>query len=188
MTPLMLHPGHFGRDWSSSSLFQLMLPLSQRERGTGIGHCVIFNYVSPPTRWTGLCGTPTIAPYCPRQQPVLTCWSPRLGMAARLRFQGLSLPAPCLARFQGPRVQFIDLEVVGLLTSYHRTIAVYCHAGRSSLTLWGTFRAARAVPGRDVLVAAALAFLAHESRELVRDVSHHGRTSAGRVHYCSVSS
>jgi hypothetical protein len=68
-------------------------------------------------------------------------------------------------------------------------VAVYRHAGRSSLTSWGTFRAAQAVPGRDVLVAVvALASLARESHELVRDVSHHGRTSAGRAHCCSVSS
>jgi hypothetical protein len=52
-------------------------------------------------------------------------------------------------------------------------VAVYCHAGRSSLTSWGTFRATWAVPGRDILVAAALASLARESRELIRDVSHH---------------
>jgi hypothetical protein len=98
---------------------------SQRERGTGIGRRVVVNSccVSPPTRWTGLCGAPTIAPYRPRQQPVRTCRSPRLGMAARLRFQGLPLPAPHRVRFQGPRVQFIDLEVVGLLsTSCHRTL------------------------------------------------------------------
>ena len=41
--PLMLHPGHFGRDWLSSSLFQLMLPPSHRERGTGIGRRVVFD-------------------------------------------------------------------------------------------------------------------------------------------------
>jgi hypothetical protein len=162
---------------------------SQRERGTGIGCRVIFNYVvSPPTQWTGLCGAPTIAPYCPRQQPVRTCRSLRLGMAARLQFQGLSLPAPRHARFQGPRVQFIDLEVVGLLTSYHRTNAVLRHAGHSSLTSWGTFRAVRVVSDRDVLVVIALAFRARESRELIRDVSHHGRTSAGRTHRHPVSS
>ena len=78
--------------------------------------------VSPPTRWTGLYGAPTIAPCCPWQQPVRTCRSPRLGMAARLRFQGLPLPAPHHVRFQGPSAQFIDLAVVGLLsTSCHRT-------------------------------------------------------------------
>jgi hypothetical protein len=54
--------------------------------------------------------------------------------------------------------------------------------------LWGTFQAARAMPGQDVLIAAALASLAHELHELIRDVSHHGRTSAGRVHRCSVLS
>jgi hypothetical protein len=67
-------------------------------------------------------------------------------------------------------------------------VAVYCHAGCSSLTSWGTFRAAPAVPVRDVLVAVVLAFLARESRELIRDVSHHGRTSVGRAHCHSVLS
>jgi hypothetical protein len=150
---------------------------SQRERGTGTGRRVVFDYVpvSPPTWWTRLCGAPTIVPYCPRQQSVRPCRSPRLGMAAHLRFQGLPLPAPCLARFQGPRVQFIDLEVVGLLsTSCHRTSQFYRCAGRSSLMSWGTFRAAWSMPVQDVLVAAAIALLARESRELVRDVSHHG--------------
>jgi hypothetical protein len=67
-------------------------------------------------------------------------------------------------------------------------VAVYRHAGRSSLTSWWTFRAVQTVPDQDVLVAAALASRARESRELVRDVSHHGRTSAGRTHRYSVSS
>jgi hypothetical protein len=49
--------------------------------------------VTPPTQWTRLCGAPTIAPYCPWQQPVRTCQSPCLGMAAHLQFQGLPLPA-----------------------------------------------------------------------------------------------
>jgi hypothetical protein len=53
-------------------------------------------------------------------------------------------------------------------------VAVYRHAGCSSLTSWGTFQATQAVPGRDVLVTAVLAFLAHESHELICDVSHHG--------------
>jgi hypothetical protein len=52
-------------------------------------------------------------------------------------------------------------------------VAVYHHAGRSSLTLWGMFQAAQAVPGRNILVATVLAFLARELCELVRDVSHH---------------
>jgi hypothetical protein len=162
---------------------------SQRERGTGIGCRVVFNYVTPPTQWTGLCGAPTIVPYRPRQQPVQTCRSPRLGMAAHLRFQGLSPSGttPCMVpRPKGPvyrlRGRWPFVYVMP------QDVAVYRHAGRSSLTLWGTFRAVQSVPGRDVLIAAALACLACESRELVRDVSHHGRTSAGCAHCCSVSS
>jgi hypothetical protein len=68
-------------------------------------------------------------------------------------------------------------------------VAVYHHAGCSSLTSWGTFRAAPAVPVWDILVAAVVfASFTHKSRELVRDVSHHGRTSAGRAYHYSVSS
>jgi hypothetical protein len=183
----MLHPGLFGRDWSSSSLSQLMLPLLNM-RGTGIGCRIVFNYaVTPPTQWTGLCGAPTIAPYCPWQQPVRACRSPRLGMAARLRFQGLPLPALCLRtvpRSKGPvyrlRGRWPFVYVMP------QDIAVYHHARCSSLTSWGTFRAVSAVPVRDVLVTAVV--LACESCELVRDVSHHRRTSAGRAHRYSVSS
>jgi hypothetical protein len=95
-------------------------------------------------------------------------------MAAHLQFQGLPLPASCHAQSQGPRVQFIDLEVIGLFVYVmSQDVAVYCHAGRSSLTLWGMFWAAWAVPGQDVLIAAALASLAHESHKLIHDVSHH---------------
>jgi hypothetical protein len=78
--------------------------------------------VTPPMQWTRLCGTPTITLYCPQQQPVWTCWSPCLGMAACLQFQGLPLLASRCAQFQGPRFQFIIIEDVGLLsTSCHRT-------------------------------------------------------------------
>jgi hypothetical protein len=67
-------------------------------------------------------------------------------------------------------------------------VAVYHHAGRSSLMSWGTFWAALAVPGWDVLVVAVLAAFACESRELIHDVFHHERTSAGRAHCYSVLS
>jgi hypothetical protein len=67
-------------------------------------------------------------------------------------------------------------------------IAVYRHAGRSSLMSWGMFRATQAVLGQDVLIAAALAFLARESRELIRDVSYHRWTSAGHAHCYSMLS
>jgi hypothetical protein len=67
-------------------------------------------------------------------------------------------------------------------------VAVYCHAGWSSLTSWGTFQATQTVLGRDVLIAAALAPFAHELCELICDVSHHGRTSAGHAHCCPMLS
>jgi hypothetical protein len=52
-------------------------------------------------------------------------------------------------------------------------VAVYRHAGHSSLTSWGMFWAAQTVLGWDVLIAAVLASLACESCELICDVSHH---------------
>jgi hypothetical protein len=64
-------------------------------------------------------------------------------------------------------------------------VTVYRHAGRSSLTSWGTFRATPAVPVWDVL---ATVVLARESHKLVCDVSHHGRTSAGHAHHYSMLS
>jgi hypothetical protein len=67
-------------------------------------------------------------------------------------------------------------------------VTVYRHAGCSSLMSWGTFRATWSVLGQDILIAAALASLAHESHELIRNVSYHGQTSAGHAHHCSVSS
>jgi hypothetical protein len=145
--------------------------------------------VSPPTQWTELCGTPTIAPYRPRQQPVWTCRSPCLGMAARLQFQGLPLPALCLHTVPRPKGPVYRLRGRWpFVYVMPQDIAVYCRAGRSSLTSWGMFRSAGAVPGRDVLVAVILVFLACESRELICDVSHHGRTSAGHAHCHSMSS
>jgi hypothetical protein len=171
-----------------------MLSPTRHERGTGIGHRVVFNCaVSPPTRWTGLCGAPTIAPYRPRQQLVRTCWSPRLGMAAHLRFQGLPLSGTVSHTVPRPKGPVYRLRGCWpFVYVMPQDVAVYRHAGRSSLTSWGTFRATRSVPVQDVLATAVpvavLAFLACESRELVRDVSHHGRTSAGRAHCYSVSS
>jgi hypothetical protein len=124
---------------------------SQRERGTGISCRVVINcVVSPPTRWTRLCGAPTIAPYRPRQQPVRPCRSPHLGMAAHLRFQGLPLPAPRHARFQGPRVQFIDLEVVGLLNviPQDKCSLTSCQTFQFNVVVDVPGRACRAGPGR----------------------------------------
>jgi hypothetical protein len=111
-------------------------------------------------------------------------------MAACLWFQGLSLPALCLRTVPRPKGPVYQLRGRWpFVYVMPQDVAVYRHAGRSSLTSWGMFRAAQAVPGWDALVAAAaLAVLARESCELIRDVSHHGRTSAGRVHHYSMSS
>jgi hypothetical protein len=83
-------------------IVQLMLP----PHCEGDWHRLLLSptcVVTPPTQWTRLCGALTITLYCPQQQPVRTCWSPCLGMAARLWFQGLPLLALRCARFQGPR-------------------------------------------------------------------------------------
>jgi hypothetical protein len=153
-----------------------MLPPSQHERGTSRGCRVVFDYiVTPPTRWTGSCGAPTIAPYCPRQQPVRTCQSPCLGMTACLWFQGLPLLAlySCtVPRPKGPVYQLRGHWPFVYVMPQDTT--VYRHAGRSSLMSWGTFQAAWAVPGRSILATAVLTSFAHKSRELVHDVSHHG--------------
>jgi hypothetical protein len=114
--------------------------------------------------------------------------SPRLGMAARLRFQGLPLPALRLCTVPRPKGPVYRLRGRWPFNVIPQDIAVYRHAGRSSLMSWGTFRATQAVSGRDVLIAAILALLARKSRKLVRDVSHHGRTSAGRTHCHSMLS
>jgi hypothetical protein len=136
-----------------------------------------------------LCGAPTIMPYCSQQQPVQTCRSPHLGIAARLRFQGLSLSAPHLCTVPRPKGPVYRLRGRWpFVYVMPQDVAVYRHAGHSGLTSWGTFQATQAVLGRDILVTAALAALAHESRKLIRDVSHHGRTSASLVHCFSVLS
>jgi hypothetical protein len=110
-------------------------------------------------------------------------------MAARLRFQGLPFPALYLHTVPRPKGPVYRLRghwpFVYIMP---QDVAVYRHAGRSSLMLWGMFQAAPAVLVWDVFVAAVPAFLARESRKLVCDVSHHGRTSVGRAHCYSVLS
>jgi hypothetical protein len=97
----------------------------------------------------------------------------------------LSITAPCtVPRPKGPVYRLRGCWPFVYVMP--QDVAVYCHAGRSSLTSWGTFQATWAMPGQDVLITAVLASFARESRELVRDVSHHGRTSAGHAHHCSM--
>jgi hypothetical protein len=167
-----------------------MLPLSQRERGTGIGRCVVFNLY---------CFTTNAVDWVvqrPSHRAILSSAT-----------TGLSLPVPTPRHGSPPAVpRFAPSSTVPCTVPrpkgpvYRRRgrwpfvyvmpqdVTVYRHAGRSSLTSWGTFRATRTVPDWDVLVAAALACLARESCKLVRDVTHHGRTSAGRAHCYSMLS
>jgi hypothetical protein len=67
-------------------------------------------------------------------------------------------------------------------------VAVYHHAGHRCLMSWGTFPAARAMPGQDILITTVPASLAHKLHELIHDVLHHGRTSAGHAHHYSMLS
>jgi hypothetical protein len=107
---------------------------------------------------------------CSNHRTVLSSATTGPGLPVRL---APSDTAPCtVPRPKGPVYQLRGRWPFVYIIP--QDVAVYRHAGRSSLMSWWTFRAARAVLGRDVLVAAALAFLARESRELVRDVSHHG--------------
>jgi hypothetical protein len=137
---------------------------SQRERGTGIGCRVIVNsccFTTNAVDWVVWHSNHHAIPSSATTSPDLPVRLAPSGTALR------TVPRP-----KGPVYQlrgcwpFVDVMP--------QDVTVYRHAGRSSLTSWGTFRAAWTVPGWDVLVAAALAFLARESRELVRDVSHHG--------------
>jgi hypothetical protein len=167
-----------------------MLPPSLRERGTGIGCYIIVNfccYTTNAVDWVVQRSNHHAVPSLATTGPDLPVPAPRHGSPPAVPRLVPSGTAPCtVPRPKGPVYQlrghwpFVDVMP--------QDVAVYCHAGRSSLTSWGTFRAAQAVPGWDILVAAALAFLARKSRELVHDISHHGRTSAGRALCHSVSS
>jgi hypothetical protein len=162
---LMLHPGHFGRDWSLLLLFQLMLPLSQREGD--------WHRLSRCLRLQLCCYTTNAVDWVvwrSNHRAIPSSATTGLDLPARLAPSGTT---PCtVPRPKGPvyrlRGRWAFIYVMP------QDVAVYRHAGRSSLTSWGTFRATQAVPGRDVLVATALVFLACESHELIRDVSHHG--------------
>jgi hypothetical protein len=172
----MLHPGHLGRDCSLLLLFQLMLPLLNM-RGTGIGCRVIFNYACYTTNvvdWVVRRPNHRAIPSLATTGPDVPVPAPRHGSPPAVPRLAPSGTTPCtVPRPKGPVYRlrghwpFVDIMP--------QDVAVYRHAGRSSLTSWGTFRATQAMPGQDVLVAAAiLALLTCELRKLVRDVSHHG--------------
>jgi hypothetical protein len=119
--------------------------------------------------------------------PGLPVPTPRHGSLPAVPRLAPSGTAPCMVpRPKGPVYQLRGCWPFVYIMP--QDIAVYRHAGCSSLTSWGMFRAAWVVPGRDVLITAVLASLARELCELIRDVSHHGRTSVGRAHCCSVLS
>jgi hypothetical protein len=185
----MLHPGHFGRDCSSSSLFQLMLPPSQREGDWYMlsRRLQLCCFTTNAVDWVVQRSNHRAVPSSATTGPDLPVPAPRHG----------SPPAvPRLApsgtmSYAVPRPKGLVYRLRGhwpFVYVMPQDIAVYRHAGRSSLTSWGTFQATRTMPDRDVLVAVALASFACESRELVCDVSQHGRTSAGRAHCHSMSS
>jgi hypothetical protein len=164
---------------------------SLRERGTGIGCRVIFNcclcFTTNAVDWVVRHSNHRAVPSLATIGPDLPVPAPRHGSPPAVpRFVPSDTALHTVPRPKGPvyrlRGRWPFVYVMP------QDVAVYCHAGRSSLTSWGTFRAMRSVPGRDVLIAATLACLARKSRELVCDVSHHGRTSAGRTHCHSVSS
>jgi hypothetical protein len=172
----MLHPGHFGRDWSSLLLFPLMLPLSQHERGTGIGCRVVFNlycFTTNAVDWVVRRSSHRAVLSSATTGPSLPVPAPRHGSPPAVPRFAPSGTAPCtVPRPKGPVYQRRGRWPFVYVMP--QDIAVYRHAGCSSLTSWGMFRATQTVPDRDVLVAVALACLARESRELVRDVAHHG--------------
>jgi hypothetical protein len=167
-----------------------MLPLSQRERGTGIGRRVVFNlycFTTNAVDWVVQRSSHRAALSSATTGPSLPVPVPRHGSPPAVPRFAPSGTAPCtVPRPKGPVYQRRGRWPFVYVMP--QDVAVYHHARHSSLTLWGTFRAAWTMPDWDVLVAAALACLAHELRELVRDVAHHGRTSAGRAHCYSVSS
>jgi hypothetical protein len=169
----MLHPSLFGGDSSLLLLFQLMLPYLNM-RGTGIGlalRCLqLCCYTTNTVDWVVQRSNHRAILSLAATGPDLPVPAPRHGsppVVPRLVPSGTVLctvprPKSPVYRLRGcwPFVYVMPQDV-----------AVYHHAGRSSLTSWGTFRSARAVPGRDILVAVILVSLARKSRELVCDVS-----------------
>jgi hypothetical protein len=167
-----------------------MLPLSQRERGTGIGRRVVFNlycFTTNAVDWVVWRSSHRAVLSSATTGPSLLVPAPRHGSPPAVPRFAPSGTAPCtVPRPKGPVYRLRGCWPFVYVMP--QDVTVYRHAGRSSLTSWGTFRAARTVPDRDILVAAALACLARELCELVHDVAHHGRTSAGRAHCYSMLS
>jgi hypothetical protein len=185
MLQLMLHPSLFGGDSSSSSLSQLML--HPHMRGTACCRlqlcCYTTNAVDWVVRRSNHCAVLSLA----TTSPDLLVPMPRHGSLPTVPRLAPSSTTPCMVpRPKGPVYQLRGRWPFVYIMP--QDVAVYRHAGCSSLTLWGTFRAAQAVPGRDVLITAVLASFACELRKLIHDVLHHGQTSAGRVHCYSMSS
>jgi hypothetical protein len=185
----MLHPGHFGRDWSSSLLFQLMLPLSHRE---GDWHRLLHrlqlcHYTTNVVDWVVRRSSHCAVPSSATTGPDLPVPAPRHSSPPAVP----RLAPSSTASHMVPRPKGLVYQLRGRWPFVYvmpQDVAVYHHAGRSSLMSWGTFRAVQAMPDQDVLVAVILAFLARESHELIHDVSHHGQTSAGHAHCYSMSS
>jgi hypothetical protein len=104
--PLTLHPGHFGRDWSSSSSLQLLLPPSHRERGTGIGRRVVFNsccFTTNAVDWVVWRSNHRAVPSSATTGPDLPVPTPRHGSPPTVPRLAPSSTAPCtVPRPEGP--------------------------------------------------------------------------------------
>jgi hypothetical protein len=161
---------------------------STRE-GTGIG-CLIVDlccFTTNAVDWVVRCSNHRAVPSSATTGPDLPVPAPRHGSPPAVPRLAPFGTAPCtVPRPKGPVYRLRGRWPFNVVPQDKVQFNVMPDV--SSLTSWGTFRAARSVPGRDVLIAVVLAFCARESRKLVRDVVHHGQTSAGRTHRYSVSS
>jgi hypothetical protein len=169
--------------------FQLMLP--PHREGAGIGCCYVISnsycYTTNAVDWVVRRSNHHTILSSATTGPDLLVPALRHGSPPAVPRLAPSSTVPCMV----PRPKFPVYCHGGhwpFVFVMPQDIAVYHHAGRSSLTLWGTFRATRAVLGLDILITAALASLTCKSHELIHDVSYHGRTSVSHAHRCSMSS
>jgi hypothetical protein len=144
-------------------------------RGTGIGYYHVFNlccYTTNMVDWVVRRSNHHAVLSSATTGPDLPVPTPRHGSPPAVPRLVPSSTTPCTV--SRPKVPvYCHGGCWPFVYIMPQDVAVYHHAGHSSLTSWGTFWAARAMPGQDVLIAAAPASLACKSRKLICDVSHH---------------